>query len=156
LPSPPSGSIKRDMDAAASARKPDGRISPLRRVLWFGMAGGAGFIVDAGLLMLLIAAGAGPRFGRLVSFVAALVTTWLINRSRTFADRAGPPSLAEFGRYAAASSVAALLNLLVYMALVTWVEDFRQWPVLALAVATALSMSVNFLSYLSLVFATGR
>lgn len=123
------------------------------RIGWFALAGGLGFLVDAGVLKALIWTGLDPRPARLVSFLAALATTWIVNRSAAFRDRAGPPSLAEFGRYAAASAAAGAVNLGVYFGLVTAVPVFAAWPVAALAVATAASMSLNFWSYFRLVFA---
>ena len=122
------------------------------RVAWFLVAGVVGFVVDAGVLSLLIWLGSGPRLGRLASFAAAMLTTWLVNRNRTFGDRAGPPSLGEFTRYAAASGLAALVNLGVYMALVSWVAYFRTWPILALALSTGAAMTLNFWSYWKVVF----
>jgi putative flippase GtrA len=126
---------------------------PGMRLAWFGVAGLLGFAVDASVLSVAIWLGSGPRLGRLVSFLAALTATWLINRSRTFGDRAGPPSLLEFIRYATASSLAGLVNLGVYMALVSSAPFFRAWPILALAVSTAVAMLINFWSYLKVVFA---
>jgi putative flippase GtrA len=122
------------------------------RVLWFAIAGGTGFLVDAGILSVLVWTGLDARPARLVSFAAALTTTWLVNRSMAFGDRAGPPTVAEFLRYAAASMAAAIVNLGLFMGLVTWGGPFAAWPVLALAIATAISMSLNFLSYLKVVF----
>jgi putative flippase GtrA len=124
-----------------------------RRVTWFIVAGLIGFLVDAGVLSILIWLGSGPRGGRLISFVSAMATTWLVNRSRTFADRAGPPSLREFAHYATASSLSAAVNLGVYMALVSWAGPFRARPVLALAVSTVAAMALNFWSYWKVVFA---
>jgi putative flippase GtrA len=123
------------------------------RLLWFAVAGGAGFLVDGGVLTGLIWLGCDPRPARLLSFLAAMVTTWLINRTHTFADRSGRPTLREFLRYAAASMFASSVNLGVYFALVSWGGPFRIWPVLALAIATGLAMVINFLSYLKVVFA---
>ena len=123
------------------------------RLLWFAVAGGIGFIVDAGIVQAFFVAGADPRAARFVSVPAAIVATWLINRRHTFADRAGPPSLREFVRYLGASLVALSVNLALFIVLVTWVELFQRRPVLAVAVATAVSMSINFLSYFRLVFA---
>ena len=82
--------------------------------------------------------------------------TWSINRTRTFGDRAERPSLAEFGRYLAASLAAAAVNLGVYMVLVTFVAVFRSMPVLAVAIATLVSMGVNFWSYATVVFSSRR
>ncbi len=122
------------------------------RILWFGIAGISGFIVDAGILTLLTTLGLDSRPARLASFACALVATWVVNRSTTFGDRTGPPGPAEFLRYASASLVAASINLAVFMLLVSFGSLFRAWPILALAVATGLSMCVNFWSYLKIVF----
>ena len=98
---------------------------------WFLVAGTAGFVTDAAILTGLVALGAEPRLARFVSFAVAMVATWLINRRRAFGDRAGPASFREFGQYALASAFGALVNLAIYMALVTWGEPFRSAPVLA-------------------------
>jgi putative flippase GtrA len=120
---------------------------------WFLVAGCAGFAVDAAVLTGLVWLGAEPRLARLASFAIAMIATWLINRRRAFGDRAGPPSLREFAQYAAASMLGALVNLAIFMALVTWGEPFRSWPVAALTLATGVSLFINFWSYLKVVFA---
>jgi putative flippase GtrA len=125
------------------------------RWLWFVVAGGVGFVVDAGVLWLLVISGADPRPARLASFAAAVIVTWLINRSRTFEDRVGPPSLREFGRYLTASIAAAAVNLGIYMGLVSFVPAFAAMPVLAVAISTLASMGLNFWSYATIVF-SGR
>ena len=122
------------------------------RWLWFVVAGAIGFVVDAGLLWLLVISSVDPRPARLASFSAAVVVTWLINRSRTFEDRAGPPSLREFGRYLTASIAAAAVNLGIYMGLVSFVPAFAAMPVLAVAISTLASMGLNFWSYATVVF----
>ena len=126
------------------------------RIIWFGVAGLIGFVVDAGVLTLLVAAGLDSRIARLFSFACAVAVTWLINRSRAFGDRTGPPSLAEFMRYASASLLAALVNLGVFTVLVTLGGPFPGRPVLTAAVSTGLSMCVNFWSYNRIVFAADR
>jgi len=124
------------------------------RILKFGLAGGVGFLVDSGLVTALVWAGLDPVLARSFSIAAALVTTWLVNRSLAFADRApGPPNLPEFLRYVGASLVALLINFGIYWLLVRWQGVFAQWPVLAVAFATLVSMCANFLSYFKLVFA---
>ena len=123
------------------------------RLCWFAVAGLGGFLVDAGVLTILMHLGLDARIARFISFACALTMTWLINRSRTFGDRVGQPSLREFLRYASASTLAALINLGIFTVLFTLGGPFAEWPVLAVAVATGVSMSVNFWSYLKLVFA---
>ena len=61
--------------------------------LRFGIVGAVGFVVDAGLLHLLLIWGLGPYSGRVVSFLAAATMTWILNRSFTF--RRDSPSTAD-------------------------------------------------------------
>jgi putative flippase GtrA len=122
------------------------------RLFWFSVAGFSGFLVDAGILSALVDAGLDARMARPASFFCALLVTWQINRSRTFGDREAEGALAEFVRYASASSLAALINLGIFTVLVTMSGFLAKWPVLAIAIATAISMSVNFLSYMKFVF----
>ncbi|MGO4336909.1 GtrA family protein [Labrys sp. KB_33_2] len=123
------------------------------RLCCFALAGFVGFAFDAGILTALVNLGFDVRLARLVSFACAMVVTWLINRSLAFGDRAGSDIVSEFLRYLSASVLAALVNLGAFMALVTLGGPFARWPVLAVAVAIALSMSLNFWSYLKVVFA---
>ncbi|WP_413988099.1 GtrA family protein [Labrys okinawensis] len=123
------------------------------RLYLFALAGLAGFAVDATILLALVHQDLDIRLARLISFACALVVTWLINRSFAFGDRAGTPSLAEFAQYASASALAGLINLGVFTMLVTLYGPFAETPVLAAALATGVSMSVNFWSYLTIVFA---
>lgn len=131
---------------------PDTARSLRARLGWFALAGFIGFAVDAGILTLLVDLGLDPRLARPASFAGAMVATWLINRSLAFGDRAGSDIGSEFLRYVSASALAALVNLGTFMVLVTIGGPFARWPVLAMALAVALSMSLNFWSYLRLVF----
>ena len=56
-----------------------------RQLVLFGVGGTIGFIVNAGVLQLLVSGLAWDRFsGRLISFLCATTTTWLFNRHYTF------------------------------------------------------------------------
>ncbi|MBP0579006.1 GtrA family protein [Labrys sp. LIt4] len=123
-----------------------------RRLCCFALAGFVGFAFDAGILTLLANFGLDARLARLASFACAMVVTWLINRSLTFGDRAGTNIAAEFLRYLSASVLSALVNLGAFMALVTLGGPFARWPVLAVGIAVALSMTLNFWSYFKMVF----
>jgi putative flippase GtrA len=125
---------------------------PRDRVLWFALAGLAGFAADAGILTVLARSGLDARPARLVSFIGAMVVTWLINRSRAFGDRTESPTATEFLRYASASSLAAALNLGLFMLMVSCSRFFAAWPVVAAAIATGMSMVINFWAYLKIVF----
>jgi putative flippase GtrA len=114
------------------------------RLLKFALVGIAGFLVDAGLLTLINPL-IGPYFGRLVSFAAAVLTTWLLNRQLTFADRRGTgPLWREFVAYFAAMAVGGAVNLAVYTLLVTFVASVAQIPALGVAAGSLAGLIVNF------------
>ena len=79
----------------------------------FASAGVAGFVVDAAVLALGLHMGLPAWAARIPSFVSAVLTTWTINRRRTF-KVSRPPSFREFGAYLAAMSVGMSANLSIY------------------------------------------
>ena len=90
----------------------------MNRMLWFILAGGGGFLIDAGATHVLItAAGIRPFVARVPAIMAAMALTWFVNRRRTF----GPSrhSLAEEGfRYWAVGITSAVLNYALYSSLI--------------------------------------
>lgn len=129
---------------------PGNAAGEVERFLRFAVVGGAGFIVDAGLLALLHhVVGLDPFSSRLISISAAALTTWRLNRAITFG--ASPNSQAMEGlRYATVAGLTACLNYLVYvLALVLW----RDLPPVAAAVgATLTAMIFSYLGYSRFVF----
>ena len=101
-------------------RTPLGRPRGSRRERYanFASAGVAGFVVDAGVLLLGLWLGLPAWAARIPSFVSAVLTTWTINRRRTFRV-ARAPSLREFGAYLAAMSLGMAANLSIF-ALCLW------------------------------------
>lgn len=119
----------------------------MRRFLLFGVGGGLAFLVDAGVLHLLMAQwGLGPYLARLCSFMSAVTTTWLFNRSFTFAaGRAGGAALLhEWARYVVSQLGGFGVNYAVYAALVWSSMLVRQWPVLGVAAGSAVGLVVNY------------
>ncbi len=114
----------------------------MRRLFLFLIAGAAGFAVDLGALSALISAGADPYSARAVSFLLAVVTTYLINATQTFRarDRIG---IGSFLLYIAASLGGLATNLIVYVAAVANGLS----PQIALAIASAAALTVNFFGY---------
>lgn len=89
------------------------------RVLRFLTTGGAGFAVDAGVLgMLLEFTRLGPVWSRCISFPAALLVTWTINRSWAFCGRLVPSLRTEVVGYLIVQVIGFALNWGVYLALV--------------------------------------
>lgn len=126
------------------------------RLFWFAVAGVLGFAVNAGALKALVLAGLDPRLAQAPAILVALTSTWLVNRSRTFGDRAGRPTLAEFLRYAMASALSASVNYAVFCLLVSLGGPFAAMPVATLVPATLASMTVSFVVYSRLVFSARR
>ena len=112
------------------------------QVARFGIVGGLGFVLDAGVLWLTLRAGASPYAGRVLSIVVTIVFTWWLNRRLTFGTAAAP-SWREFGAYVVQSLAGAAVNYAVYAG-VLWAGG----PVwLALVVGTGIASVFNFFRY---------
>lgn len=131
----------------------------MRRFALFCVGGGLAFLVDAGVLHLLMAqAGLGPYLARLCSFMSAVTATWLFNRSFTFASgRAGGTSLPhEWARYVVSQLGGFGVNYAVYAAMVWSSALVRQWPVLGVAAGSVAGLVVNYLLAQRYVFGEKR
>lgn len=118
----------------------------IRQVFLFAVAGVVGLLVDIavlyGLRDLL-----GPFYGRAVSFFAAVVATWLVNRSVTFHNRRSGLSLvSEFTAYFSLMLVGGAVNYATYSALVVGVELVSRHLFLGVAAGSLAGMLVNFLT----------
>lgn len=128
----------------------------LRRAYRFALAGSLGFAVDAGVLLLVIAA-LGPYWGRALSFLAAVVATWLLNRRYAFADRtSGRHPLIEFVSYLAAMLAGGVVNYGVYAAIVALAGSAGVVPYLGVAAGSLVGMAVNLALARLVVFRHGR
>jgi putative flippase GtrA len=128
----------------------------------FCCVGGLGFVVDFSVLKAvlglaeLLGADATSLFakvaGRLASFSVAVVATWVVNRSWTFAGHASPHAslLAEFGGYLTVQSVGFAANLAAYTGMLAAFPALGLFP--AMVVGTAAGMVINYLGAKHLVF----
>ena len=117
----------------------------LRHIRGFLIAGGFAFLVDAAVLMGGVAMGLPVWFARAPSFFAAVLTTWIINRTFTFRT-SEPASLKEFTRYIGAMSFGLAVNYGVFLTVLAMSPLAVRIPLLALVPATASGMVVNFLT----------
>ena len=120
------------------------------RFLRFALVGGTGFVVDAGLLVLLHnKAGLDPFSARALSMAVATLTTWRLNRGLTF-GASGRSQAHEGVRYAAVAVFTAGLNYLVYaLTLILW-RDLP--PFAALVISTTIAMGFSYAGYSRFVF----
>lgn len=113
------------------------------RILSFGAVGVVGLLVDAGVLALSLG-WLGPWWGRALSFLAAVLATWALNRSLTFRDRPSRyPLPLELGRYFAAMCIGGSLNYAVYAGVIMLYGSAGLIPFAALAVGSLAGMGVN-------------
>ena len=117
-----------------------------QHILWFIVAGGVGFVVDAGVLQgLTLYTDMSPVTARIPSFLLAVAVTWFINSRLTFGDsRDG--STRQLRNYLVAMILGGLVNWLAYLLFLELIDISADWPVLALVPAVACSMTFNYLA----------
>jgi putative flippase GtrA len=116
----------------------------MKRLIRFSLVGAAGFAVDA-IVLVALAPLFGPYIGRLLSFLCAVLTTWLLNRQFTFADRSRPQRMhAGVGLYLLSMAAGGLVNLGVYTILVRAFALSDMLLPLAVAAGSVAGLAVNF------------
>lgn len=123
-------------------------------VMLFAVGGGIGFVVDAGIVQMLVSfAHVNPYIGRIISFLVAATITWWWNRSHTFSARHSGRSLfGEWLHWMALMSGGAAVNYGAFVACLLAFPSWHKWPVLAVAVGSAIAAGVNFISARTLLF----
>jgi putative flippase GtrA len=122
----------------------------MKKLLRFAIAGGLGFLVDAGVLALLLhTTPLGPFLARLIAIALAMATTWAFNRTFTF-GRSGHSVAVEGFRYGSVGITAALVNYGLYSALLLTLPALQ--PLAAMVLATTASMFLSFIGYSRFVF----
>lgn len=125
----------------------------------FVIVGTIGFIVDAGLLVVLMAtAGLGHYAGRVLSFLVAVCVTWWLNRTFTFraaalsGARHRASLVKELSSYVLFQSVGITINFAVYSLLIERYAFFFENPALAVAAGSLVAMFFNFATARWIVF----
>lgn len=119
----------------------------MRQFLWFCVGGVLGFIVDAGVLQILVSGYAWDRFSaRLLSFLCAATATWQFNRNLTFHGTRNHSRFGEWLRYVFAMSGGFACNFAVYSAVVLLFDVDGRWLPLAVAIGSVAGLGVNFLA----------
>lgn len=114
------------------------------RWLQFGMVGVVGFVLDAGLLSLLMASGWSVLQARTVSFLVAVSGTWLINRAWTFRDRRSVVRAGSYVLYVMVQLLGAGINLGCFFVLIERWPALLEVPVVPLGVGALVSLAFNF------------
>lgn len=113
--------------------------------------GAVGFIVDAGVLTLLVNGFDWNHYtGRLVSFALAVTVTWLLNRTWVFDRTANAQT--EYARYFSVQGIGAIINLGTYVGAIEVAPNLAQVPIIPLAIGAVLALGFNFLASKFFVF----
>jgi putative flippase GtrA len=124
-----------------------------QKLLRFACVGTVGFLIDASVLTLLSTQwGINLYASRVVSFAAASLATWLLNRRFTFSAVQGQSKKAEYVRYMTVQSVGSLANLGVFVIFVSAFSWLARVPMIPLAVGSAVGLLVNFVGSKKWVF----
>lgn len=139
------------MDEKTTRQGRRDEIGRLRHYGGFLLAGLLALLTDGTLLLLLMRAGWHPLLARPVAIALAMVVSWLVNRSVTFAMKSRP-SWREYARFAAVSWTAQAVNYAVFGAILI------AWPATsalrALVLASLVAMFVSYFGFRFGVFDT--
>lgn len=124
----------------------------LRPFLRFGLVGGLGFAVDAGVMSLLHGLfGWDSIAARAVSFPVAVTVTWMCNRLFTFSDTPVPSS--RYVAYVLLQGLGGAVNFAVFSALIWSGIPGLSLPVIALAAGSGVALFITFFGCRRVVFA---
>jgi len=125
----------------------------MRQFALFCVAGALAFVVDAGIVQVLVGMfGVDPIIARIPSFTCAVSCTWLFNRRYTFVPSPDVSLLREWMNYVVSQLAGLTVNFVVYAVLVLTLATARQWPALAVAAGACVALVVNFFAARHLVF----
>lgn len=120
--------------------------------LWrFSVVGVVAFMVNAGLVEMLVVAFTGPVWAQFIAFPVAATVAWQLNRRYTFAASNLSPRQ-EWMRYILANGVGWCINNGTYLTLVITMPRLALHPALAVAAGSMAGLAANFLLSRRLVF----
>lgn len=124
--------------------------------LRYSLVGVVGFIIDASVLLALLAAHAGVLSARAFSYLIAASCTWLLHRRWTFQDRSNDRAR-QWAHFIAMGSFGGAVNYGVYAILVLYVRDAAPiYPAFAAGVGAICGLAINFLISKNVVFEATR
>ena len=124
----------------------------LAEFIVFGVVGVVGFLVDT-FVVYATRRWMGLYLGGVLAYVAAVTTTWWLNRVWTFRDRGSDGHMArQWAAFVMASLPGLCLNLGSYFVLITVVPICALHPVIAIAAGAVAGMFANFTLSRTVVF----
>lgn len=116
--------------------------------LRFLVVGSIGFVIDAGVLQVLVAnTPLGPYSGRVVSYLVAATATWSLNRSYTFrTDHSPVDAKSQWLMYVMVNGVGGGINYAVYGLCIAQFAWMRDVLFLAVAAGSVAALLFNFVA----------
>ncbi|MGJ8622955.1 MAG: GtrA family protein [Yoonia sp.] len=130
--------------------------SLLGQIMRFGAVGGVGFVVDGGLLWLLVSLDVNPYVARALSFPVAVVATWALNRNWTFRAHRDSSRKGQFRRYFAVQVVGSLSNYVIYSIFITLFGTAGLMVFWGFALGSFVGSIINFVGARVIAFRVGR
>jgi putative flippase GtrA len=137
-----------------------GRIVPQKTISAIGafaLVGTIGFLIEAVVLTSLVQFAVWPVWkARGVSFSAAVLITWMLNRRFTFAGRARSNRSAEALVYTVIQVCGAVINLGIFGMTLRYFPNLQQYPVIPLGIGATGGFAFNFAVSNTLLYARER
>jgi putative flippase GtrA len=125
-----------------------------RALRGFVLVGGVGFMIEAAFLTILMqTTGWTPWQARIPSFFTAVLVTWALNRTHTFAGRGLQRRSLEAFLYVAIQTCGATINLVVFGLYLTHWSRPATHPVVPLAIGAVAGFVFNFIASHTLLYA---
>ncbi len=116
-----------------------------RKLPGFVVVGAIGFLIDAGILTLLMTGFELDHYSaRAISFTVAVTFTWYMNRRWVFEKSTASMSGREYSSYIVVQVIGALINLSIFVAVIEIVPSLTNIPVIPLAVGAIAGLLFNF------------
>ena len=117
-----------------------------QQFLRFFLVGLCAFSIDAIILQALVSlAQWNPYIARVPSAFAAIVFSWLLNRSFTFTQAKKVGVARSIVNHIFATALSTGINLLVYWGFLSYFPSLNHLPIVALSFGAAVGMVINFL-----------
>ncbi|HEY6451284.1 MAG TPA: GtrA family protein [Steroidobacteraceae bacterium] len=149
-------SLCRNEGAALVMSRPAAAIL-VRQFLRFGLVGCVGFCVDTAVLYAAMDfLGAGPYYGRLLSYLVAATSTWYLNRIVTFRDRHSANKAKQWLRFLFFNCAGGGVNYLTYVSYLHFLHPAVAGPLVGVALGSCAGLIINFSLSRYLVFAPAQ
>ena len=112
----------------------------------FFLVGFLAFATDAIILQTLVSFAAWDAYwARVPSALSAIAVSWVLNRRYTFKLSSTHPKLRSIVNHVTATGIGLAVNLLVYWSCIALIPGLQPYPVVALALGSAVGLFINYL-----------